>query len=126
MDFVVAGTVVRGQGLGRQMGFPTANVDPEDGGRLPPRGVYRVEVSWNNERRIAACNVGTRPTLGEGGKTLVEVHIPGFSGDLYGVRIEVRFLGKIREEMKFDSLEGLRVQIAEDVASLMNIGSSPN
>jgi len=118
MDFVVAGTVVRGQGLGRQLGFPTANVLPDDGCRFPPHGVYRVEVVFGNERRIAACNVGVRPTLGEKGETLIEVHIPGFSGDLYGRRIEVRFLGKIREERKFPSLDALKEQIKKDVESL--------
>ncbi|HVC09843.1 MAG TPA: riboflavin kinase [Elusimicrobiota bacterium] len=118
MDLVVAGTVVSGQGLGRQLGFPTANIFPDGGCRLPPHGVYRVEVLWDNERRLAACNVGTRPTLGEKGKTLVEVHIPGFFGDLYGRRMEVRFLGKIREEEKFPSLDALKEQIKKDVDSL--------
>lgn len=111
-------TVVRGQGLGRRLGFPTANlrVGP---GALPPLGVYQVRVRtaglpW----RLAVCNVGVRPTLGGSGRPTVEVHIPGFSGDLYGRTLEVSFLEKIREEMRFASLEALKRRIRRDIQTL--------
>ncbi|MDE1977042.1 MAG: riboflavin kinase, partial [Elusimicrobia bacterium] len=84
MDFTVVGVVSRGQGLGRQLGFPTANLSPDPGFSAPPMGVYRVEVlEGAGEPRRAVCNVGVRPTLGEANAFLIEVHIPGFSGNLY-------------------------------------------
>lgn len=111
------GRVVRGEGLGRKLGFPTANVKLPASAR-PPRGVWRVLVKGSTVgERLGACNVGVRPTLG-GVRLVVEVHIPGFKGSLYGRTLTLVFLSAIRAEKKFPSLSALRAQIARDVASL--------
>lgn len=108
----LTGTVVRGQGLGTKLGFPTANVDVQGA----PPGVWQVEVLG----RKAVCNVGTRPTVSGEKKLVVEVHIPDFSGDLYGQRLEIKFLRKIRDEIRFESVEALKAQIAEDVVKSLH------
>jgi riboflavin kinase/FMN adenylyltransferase len=109
------GVVVRGDGVGRQLGFPTANVR----GEAPPpeRGVWAVRVSGAGlSRRPGVCNVGVRPTVG-GAALVVEVHLPGFSGDLYGKTLELSFIAKLRQERKFSSLDELKAQIALDIAA---------
>lgn len=107
------GLVVKGQELGRKLGYPTANLSVEEAERLP-RGVFKVAV----DGRLGVCNIGVRPTVG-GTKLVVEVHIPGFSGDLYGKTLEVELLGKLRDEKKFESLDALKAQIAADVAAAL-------
>jgi riboflavin kinase/FMN adenylyltransferase len=111
------GRVVRGDGMGRRLGFPTANIKLSPSAR-PPRGVWRVMVKGSTVgERLGACNVGVRPTLG-GVRLVVEVHIPGFKGDLYGKTLSLSFLSAIRAEKKFRSLAALKAQIRRDVASL--------
>jgi riboflavin kinase / FMN adenylyltransferase len=113
----LTGIVVSGAGLGATLGFPTANVAYE--GPAPERGVWIVEVEGSGlEKRRAVCNVGVRPTISGDGKIIVEVHIPGWSGVLYGSRLVVRFLTKLRDEKKFPSVEELKAQIARDVEAL--------
>lgn len=115
--FTVSGLVVRGAGLGKKLGFPTANLRLEPG-QAPQRGVYRVELQLDGETHAAVCNVGLRPTVdGETGLH-VEVHIPGFFGDLYGQTLKVTFLSKLREERKFPDIEALKAQIRSDIESL--------
>lgn len=110
---VLRGTVVRGQGLGRRLGFPTANLKTSS--RLPPRGVYKVLADGAGLRgRVAACNVGYRPTV-RGRGLCVEVHIPGFKGRLYGKRLSLTFLQRLRGETRFKSLAALKAQIRRDV-----------
>lgn len=118
----VRGRVVKGEKVGRKLGFPTANIKPAAGSR-PPRGVWRVKVTGTTiGERLAVCNVGVRPTLG-GTRLVVEVHIPGFKGDLYGKTLTVEFLSSIRAEKKFPSLDALKAQIKRDVASLTGPGA---
>ena len=114
------GRVVAGDGRGRSLGFPTANVDPE-GEILPPRGVYQVIATIADEHYAAVANVGLRPTFGaaaEPPSPLLEVHVPGIDFDFYGQRIEVEIVRKLREERRFPSREALIHQIREDVSSL--------
>ncbi len=108
--------MVRGDGLGRKLGFPTANLDCR--GAVPEPGVYEVLVSGRTlKERRAVCSVGRRPTVA--GKDLrVEVHIPDFSGDLYGRTLAVEFLRLIRPQRKFASLDELAAQIGRDVESI--------
>lgn len=118
------GEVVHGDQRGRQLGFPTANVVPEPRVCLPPNGVYasRVRVledgtgAWHD----AVTNFGTRPTFratGVGPQPIVEAHLLGFSGDLYGKIMDVAFVERLREERRFDSAEALEAQIEADVAA---------
>jgi riboflavin kinase/FMN adenylyltransferase len=113
------GVVVPGDGRGRTLGFPTANVDLE-GELLPPSGVYQVVATVRGQRYAAVANVGVRPTFpgARSPRPLLEVHVPGISFDFYGERIEVELVRKIRDEAKFESKEALVAQIRRDVASL--------
>ena len=113
------GRVVKGDGRGRTLGFPTANIDPE-GEILPPRGVYQVVATIRGQHYAAVANVGYRPTF-EGAqpdRPLLEVHVPGVDFVFYGERIEVELVRKLRDEMTFPSREALIRQIHDDVASL--------
>ena len=113
----VRGRVVRGEGMGRKLGFRTANLKLPSSAR-PPRGVWKVLVTGTTVgSKLGACNVGVRPTMG-GTRLVVEVHIPGFKGSLYGRTLTLSFLSKIRSERRFPSLDALRAQIAKDVAAL--------
>ena len=117
---VLSGRVVQGRKLGRTLGFPTANIKASPKAR-PPRGVWRVKVRGTTiGERLAVCNVGVRPTVG-GTRLVVEVHIPGFRGNLYGRTLTVTFLAAIRAEKKFHSLAALKAQIRRDVSSLTRV-----
>jgi riboflavin kinase/FMN adenylyltransferase len=113
----LTGKVVRGDGRGRQLGFPTANID-YGASPLPENGVYEVSVEGDGLSARGVCNVGLRPTISGSKGVHVEVHIPGFSGDLYGQVLKVAFKKKIRGEKKFASLDELKAQIRTDIESL--------
>lgn len=119
----LVGVVVRGNGRGRTLGFPTANVDVGDA-VLPPPGVYQVVVDVGGTRAVAVANIGFRPTFpgARPERPLVEVHVPGAELDLYGTTVEVELVRKLRDEVRFASREALVEQIRRDVASL---GGSP-
>ena len=111
----LAGTVVRGDGLGQKLGFPTANLDLS-GLALPPHGVYAVHAEADGRRYRSVLNIGLRPTLDRPEPQLrVEAHLIDFTDDLYGRELEVTFLEKLRDEKKFASLGELREQIARDI-----------
>ena len=113
--YSVAGKVVRGDGLGHQIGFPTANLDAT-GLALPPNGVYAVHAEVQGKPHRAVLNIGYRPTLRSPTPQLrVEAHLIDFLGDLYDQELEVTFVEKLRPEQKFPSLPDLRHQIARDI-----------
>jgi riboflavin kinase/FMN adenylyltransferase len=113
--YSLAGTVVRGDGLGHQIGFPTANLDATDLA-LPPHGVYAVHAEAGGKTYRAVLNIGLRPTLQNPNPQLqVEAHLIDFAGDLYGQELEIAFVDKLRGETKFPSLAELRAQIARDI-----------
>ncbi len=113
--YSLAGPVVQGDRLGRQLGFPTANLDPA-GLALPPRGVYAVHALAGGRTYRAVLNIGTRPTLARPEPQLrVEAHLLGFQGDLYGQELELTFVEKLRDERRFASLADLRRQIHKDI-----------
>jgi riboflavin kinase/FMN adenylyltransferase len=123
----LVGTVVRGDGRGRTLGFPTANVDLE-GELLPPPGVYQVVAEIRRKRYVAVANIGSRPTF-PGAKLprpLLEVHVPGVDFEFYGESIEVELVRKIRDEIRFPSREALIEQIRVDVSSLGGASSLPS
>jgi riboflavin kinase / FMN adenylyltransferase len=116
-DFSVLGTVLAGNKLGRALGFPTANIRPENE-QLPPNGVYVVTAECEHRELRGVANVGVRPTIAQSApERLVEVHAFDFDGELYGRTMEVRFLRFLRPEKKFGSLEELQAQIAKDSAT---------
>lgn len=113
--FELTGIVVEGERRGRHLGFPTANLAWEQE-QLPAMGVYvtsvrssHIENAW-----MGLTNVGEKPTF-QGRTLTVETHLPEFSGDLYGARLELAFLHRLRGEQRFDGIEALRAQIAKDV-----------
>jgi riboflavin kinase / FMN adenylyltransferase len=111
----LAGTVVLGDGLGHKLGFPTANIDAA-GLVLPPNGVYAVHAEVRGLQYRSVLNIGYRPTLQNPTPQLrIEAHLIDFTGDLYGVELEVGFLEFLRPERKFASLRQLREQIARDI-----------
>lgn len=113
--YSVAGTVVRGDGLGQQLGFPTANLDVA-GLALPPHGVYAVLAQAGGKTRRAVLSIGLRPTLRNPQPQLrVEAHLIDFTGDLYGQELELVFVEKLRADEKFASLADLQKQIARDI-----------
>ncbi|MHC4820823.1 MAG: riboflavin biosynthesis protein RibF [Planctomycetota bacterium] len=117
----VLGAVVRGDGRGREMGIPTANLDLAHEIR-PPRGVYGVRVRLpDGSEPWALANIGGRPTFKPEGEEedSLEVWIPDWEGDLYGETIEIEFLVRLRDEMKFDGAETLRRQIDCDRAAMV-------
>jgi len=109
------GTVVHGDARGREIGFPTANLALHHELR-PPEGVYAALVLVRGDLRPGVVNIGMRPTFG-GGRTLVEVHLPGFQGPLYGEDLEVFFLGRIRGEEAFPDADRLAERIRKDLAA---------
>jgi riboflavin kinase/FMN adenylyltransferase len=115
--YALAGTVVRGQQLGRRLGFPTANVEVT-GLVLPPLGVYAARVRLGGRQIAGVLNLGFRPTV-SGGETQrhCEVHLLDFAEDLYGQELEVELVKRLRGEVRFPSLEALKGQIELDVAS---------
>ncbi|MDZ4750508.1 MAG: bifunctional riboflavin kinase/FAD synthetase [Flavobacteriales bacterium] len=115
-DYEIHGTVVKGEGRGRQIGFPTANIgNIEPDKLLPAKGVYSVMVRIDEEKKRGVLNIGVRPTVSGSGNMSVEVHIPGFERDVYGKNITVGFLKRIRDEKKFGSVIELSEQIKEDI-----------
>lgn len=117
--FTVTGQVVEGKHLGSSLGFPTANIAPSYRALMPKNGVYAVEAllpdgSW----RKAIANVGRQPTMGPDEPLRLEVHVPGFAGNLYGSRLSVRFLRRLRDEMQFASPTELKAQIEEDIKTM--------
>jgi riboflavin kinase / FMN adenylyltransferase len=114
-EYTILGTVVRGDNLGKQIGFPTANLSAHSE-QFPPNGVYLAEARINRARHNGVVNLGTRPTV-SGGKSerVLEIYLFDFDRDIYGEDIEVRFVRYLRPERKFDSLEALTRQIDLDV-----------
>jgi len=112
----VASRVIRGDQLGRQLGFPTANLDVA-GLVLPPDGVYTAQTEVNGTRHHGVVNVGNRPTITPGATTTrLEVHLMDFEGDLYGEQLDVVFVEHLRDEKRFPSRKELQQQIQHDVA----------
>jgi riboflavin kinase/FMN adenylyltransferase len=121
--YQVSGTVARGAGRGRTLGFPTANLRPDRPLTLAA-GVYAARVSWDDSRGDAVVNVGYRPTFGEN-QYWIEAYVFDFSGDLYDRRLTIDFLSRIRPEMKFAGVDALRRQVADDMeAARRRLGSS--
>ncbi len=110
--YMLEGTVTRGAGRGRQLGFPTANLST-DNELFPPNGVYATAVLMDGEIHASVTNVGVRPTFGASGP-VVESHIFDVDRDLYGCRIRVAFVQRLRDELAFSDGDALRVQIARD------------
>lgn len=118
--YSVSGEVVHGKALGREIGFPTANLRPDPRKAIPKSGVYAVTVSGlpDGIDRPGVLNIGRRPTVdGAQAPLSIECHILGWKGDLYGRRLTLTILRRLRDERRFPTLEALRAAIAADIAT---------
>jgi riboflavin kinase/FMN adenylyltransferase len=129
--YSIRGRIVQGDQRGRTMGFPTANLDP-DNEILPAAGVYAGHFFFidegSPERGVelpAVMNIGTRPTFEGDGRMHAEAHLIDFEGDVYGRRVEMSFLTRLREERRFPDVEALREQIASDVGETRKLLDLP-
>jgi riboflavin kinase/FMN adenylyltransferase len=125
--YSILGTVEKGDGIGHQLGFPTANLNPHNEA-FPPDGVYATHIRLTGKTYSGVLNLGRRPTFEDRShRRILEVHILDFSDDIYGQDIEVIFHEKLRDEKKFSSVDELKKQIAADVAAARLCGqtSSP-
>jgi riboflavin kinase/FMN adenylyltransferase len=111
----VQGRVVRGAARGQKLGFPTANIDPQNR-VIPKRGVYVTAILIDGQWRQSVTNVGVRPTFGATAPSSIETHVLDWSDDLYERTVRVRFLHRLRDEKKFGSIDELKSQIERDVA----------
>lgn len=119
--YSIATPVVEGDKVGRQLGFPTANLDAT-GLALPPNGVYAAHAVLRGKTHRAVVNIGTRPTLTRPNPPLrVEAHLLDFGGQLYGEELEIVFADKLRDERKFSSVDELKAQIARDIERARNL-----
>jgi len=122
-QFTLHGKVVEGKQLGRKLGFPTANIEASDKFKIiPGYGVYAVKVELNSTIYNGMLNIGTRPTFNNNADNRsIEVNIFDFDGNVYGKEITLQFVGKIREEQKFESIEMLVKQLETDKISALSI-----
>lgn len=119
--YCIYGHIVRGYGAGRQMGMPTSNVCFPADKFLPKNGVYAVWIRGCGDEPVpAVANLGVKPTFG-GSRIGLEVHIPGFNGQLYGGSMQVFFVKYIREERRFESRELLKEQVDMDVQTALSV-----
>ena len=113
-NYTINGIVIKGNQLGRTIGFPTANIEiKEDYKLIPLNGVYIVKTLINNQIVFGMMNIGTKPTVG-GISQSIEVHLFDFNDDIYDKTIEISFLERIRDEQKFESIEFLKKQLSDD------------
>jgi riboflavin kinase / FMN adenylyltransferase len=123
--YSIRGHVVKGRGIGRTIGFPTANIELNSESKMvPPHGVYGVKVLSDTVTQTwGVCNIGMNPTFG-GTKTTVEVFIPGLDSDIYGIELELQFVEKIRDERNFPAKDDLVEQIKKDILNTQRILNS--
>jgi riboflavin kinase/FMN adenylyltransferase len=129
--FRLSGEVVPGDGRGKDLGFPTANLKPPGRKVIPGNGIYACWASLSpnesavNEKVAAAVNVGTRPTFG-GSELLIEAHLLDFDQDLYGAGLTLEFVDRLRAEVEFDSVDALVEAITKDIEQVRRLlQSSP-
>lgn len=120
MNIIISGNVIEGHKIGTSLGFPTANleIDPLIG---LENGVYAVGVTLDGFNYYGMANIGTRPSVTDDGKRLLEVNIFGYSGDTYGRKISVRLIEFIRPEIKFSSTEELKSALENDKTRVLSI-----
>jgi riboflavin kinase / FMN adenylyltransferase len=123
--FQMRGMVAHGDKRGRTLGFPTANLVPDPALVVPGHGVYACRAHFGGEIRLAAVNVGVRPTFKTGRGLLVEAFVLDFEGDIYGRELRLDFLERLRGERRFESAEALVEQIHRDVDDARRIATHP-
>lgn len=123
--YALVGTVVRGSGRGRPLGLPTANLELHPDKLVPADGVYAVHADVGNQRVQGALNIGTAPTFETSGKRSVEVHLLDYTGDLYGARLRLECVERLREERRFAGPDELLAQVRQDLAEVRRLLLAP-
>lgn len=114
-EIILSGTVAHGKALGRTVGMPTANLSVDKDCELPEAGVYATISEIDGQKWLSVTNIGVRPSVDDSPVWTVESHLIGFSGDLYGQRLSLTVLRKIRPQMKFSSLDEVKRQVEADI-----------
>ena len=113
-NFILTGKVVYGEGLGKKIGFPTANIEIKETYKIIPKnGVYLVKTKINSNTYFGMMNIGIRPTVGGTNKSL-EIHFFNFKDNIYGKNVSIEIIKKIRDEEKFSSIDQLKIQLKKD------------
>jgi riboflavin kinase / FMN adenylyltransferase len=112
-SYALAGTIVEGRRRGRELGFPTANLRT-DNELIPPHGVYATTLTVDGIVHAAITNIGVNPTFGDNGATTIETHVLHYNRELYGHRVQLGFVQRLRDERRFDDVDALRAQIEAD------------
>ena len=125
--YTIAGIIEGGKQIGRSIGFPTANISSANiTKQVPANGVYAVWVDYEGQSYPAMLNIGIRPTVGNSLERTIEAHIIGFNKNIYDQKISIRFIEKIREEQKFESLNALQSQLLRDKETALGILTQKN
>ena len=120
-NYSICGEVVHGNKKGKLLGFPTANIYvPESYKLLPGDGAYAIKASIDGNSHLGMLNIGFKPTV-DGSKRTIEVHLFNFYSDIYGCEVKVEFVKALRKEMKFESLEALKLQLNKDKKTALSI-----
>ena len=122
--YTITSEVVVGNKIGRTIGFPTANLElPQEYMLISNRGVYACLVDYSGVTYKAMANIGHRPTIGDRSEDnpIIEVHLFDFDGDLYGKQLRVRFIDRIRDEVKFSGLDELKAQLEQDKEKVLKV-----
>ena len=122
-NFPLVGRVIKGQKLGRELGFPTANIEVDKELKIIPKnGAYAVwAITPDGTKHKAMLNIGEKPTVSDGSNTSIEVNILDFSEDLYGENLEIRFVKRLRDEMRFANVEELKAALNNDENAVRKI-----
>ncbi|MGB4613501.1 MAG: bifunctional riboflavin kinase/FAD synthetase [Erysipelotrichaceae bacterium] len=116
--YEIQGRIIEGRGKGKTIGFPTANIEPEDEYYLPKQGVYSAYIRLDNIWYKAMVNIGHNPTFNEVDEISLEAHILDFNKDIYGKNISLQFVNYLRDEIKFNSVENLKLQLDQDLMTV--------
>lgn len=113
------GIVLNGRRIGRTIGVPTLNIEPEENKLLPPFGVYASQTVIDGKTYLSLTNIGRKPTVGDNNPVGIETHVFDFHEDVYGKNVRVQLLEWIREEKKFNSVDELKIQIEKDITKIL-------
>lgn len=120
-NFMLNGKVVKGKGIGKDIGYPTANLHIEESYKLIPRqGVYIVQSKINGKRVYGMMNIGHNPTINDEENQTIEIHFFDFNTSIYNLELKIEMLDRIRDEKKFDSIEALKKQLNQDKNTSLN------
>ena len=114
-NYTICETVIHGKALGRTLGIPTINQNVQGKQFILKNGIYSTLCTVDGIQYRGVTNVGIRPTVDDNGHKNMETYIIGFNGDCYGKTVKVEFVNRVRDEMKFDSLDDLKAQIQQDI-----------